>query len=246
MALVAALAAFGARELMHPVLEAHMPALFFTIAAVLVGFFLGIGPAILVVAIGVPVADYFFVPPYANFGYFDKEDIILFVGFPAATLLFLGMIEWLRRTQHEAKLFAEVASSRHQMLLRSDKRRRKAEASHLISDRLIRQFTDRNADVLYVGKVGSSYEYVSESLHKEIVPLEGASASERLIATFSASDASTFVAAFEQSSDEGTRSWSVSLPRRDPALSDLLCQLERFPTAHGAYLIMKIPPKSIA
>ncbi|OXC74221.1 hypothetical protein BSU04_33400 [Caballeronia sordidicola] len=63
MALVAALAAFGARELMHPVLEAHMPALFFTIAAVLVGFFMGIGPAILVVAIGVPVADYFFVPP---------------------------------------------------------------------------------------------------------------------------------------------------------------------------------------
>jgi K+-sensing histidine kinase KdpD len=245
VALVAALAAFGARGLMHPVLEAHMPALCFTIAAVLIGFFLGIGPAILVVAIGVPVADYFFVPPYANFGYFDKEDVILFVGFPAATLLFLGMIEWLRRTQHEAKLFAEVARSRHQMLLRSDKRRRNAEASHLISDRLLRQFTDESADVLYVGKVGSSYEYVSESLHQEIAPLEGESASARLMATFSESDASTFAAAFEQSGEQGTRSWPVRLPRRDPALSDLMCQLERFPTAHGAYLIMKIPSKAV-
>ncbi len=65
------------------------------------------------------------------------------------------------------------------------------------------------------------------------------------MATFSDSDASTFAAAFEQSSDLGTRSWPVSLPRRNPALSDLMCQLERFPTAHGAYLIMKIPSKAV-
>lgn len=245
VALVAALAAFGARELMHPVLEAHMPALFFTVAAVLVGFFLGIGPAILVVAIGVPIADYFFVPPYANFGYFDKEDVILFVAFPTATLLFLCMIEWLRRTQHEARLFAEVARSRHQMLLRSDKRRRSAEASHLISDRLVRQFTDESADILYIGKVGSSYEYVNESFEKELAPLEGESASSRLMATFSESDASTFASAFEQSSDEVTRSWVVRLPRRDVIGSDLTCRLERFPTSHGAYLILKVPPESV-
>lgn len=42
-ALLAAMAAFGARELMHPMLEAHMPALFFTVAAVITGFSLGFG-----------------------------------------------------------------------------------------------------------------------------------------------------------------------------------------------------------
>lgn len=101
-----------------------MPVLFFTIASVLVGFSLGIGPAILVVIVGVPVADYYFVPPYANFGIFDKEDVILFVGFPSATLPFLCMIEWLRRTQHEAKLLGDVAKARHDILLHADKRRK--------------------------------------------------------------------------------------------------------------------------
>ncbi|CAN7602895.1 DUF4118 domain-containing protein [Caballeronia sp. LjRoot29] len=237
--MVAAIAAFGLRELLHPVLEAHLPALFFTVAAVLVGFYLGIGPGILVVLIGVPIADYYFVPPYSNFGYFDKEDVILFIGFPFVTLLFLAMIEWLRRTQHEARLMGEVARSRHDMLVRADKRRRRAEASHLISDRFTREVTEGNASILYVGKVASCYEYVSEALSVEIAPLDGESGSNRLMATLSESDASNFAAAFEQTSDQSTRVWAMRLPRRNSSLADLTCQLERFPTSHGAYVIMK-------
>lgn len=129
VAIGAALAAFGARQLLHPVLETHMPALFFTVAAVFVGFRLGFAPALLVVLIGIPVADYYFVPPYRNFGTFDKEDVILFVGFPTVSLLFLFLIEWLRRTQHQAHLLSEVARSRHDILLRAEKRRKRAEAN---------------------------------------------------------------------------------------------------------------------
>jgi K+-sensing histidine kinase KdpD len=242
-ALVAALAAFGARELMHPVLEAHMPALFFTIASVMVGFSLGIGPAVLVVIVGVPVADYYFVLPYANFGSFDKEDVILFVGFPSATLFFLGMIEWLRRTQHEARLLGEVARARHGILVRAEKRRKEAEASYAMSNRLIRQFTDGSGDVLFVGKVGSRYEYVSEALSSEITECEGKSATARLFATLSSDDAATFAAALRFSHDRRPRSWTMSLPRKDSALSDLVCQLERFPTDHGAYVVMRVLPK---
>lgn len=246
VAIGAALAAFGARELMHPVLEAHMPALFFTIASVLVGFSLGIGPAVLVLIVGVPVADYYFVPPYANFGVFDKEDVILFVGFPLATLLFLCMIEWLRRTQHEAKLLGEVAKARHGILLRADKRRKEAEASHSISNRLLRQFTDEKGDVLFIGKVGSRYEYVSEALDHEITRRVGTSATARLLSALSSDDAATFAAALRFTDDRRARSWTMNLPRKDSALSDLVCQLERFPTDHGAYVIMKILPKVAA
>lgn len=126
LAVGAALLAFGLRELMQPFLEAHMPALFFMIAAVLVGFYLGIRPAILVVVIGIPLADYYFVPPFKNFGHIDKADFILFVAFPTVTLSLLVMIEWLRRTQHEARLFTEVARCRYDMLLRAEKRRKQA------------------------------------------------------------------------------------------------------------------------
>ena len=77
------------------------------IAAVAVGFSLGIGPAILIVVLSLPLADFFFVPPYREFSTLDKSDVILVTGFPTVTLAFLAMIEWLRRTQYEARLIAE-------------------------------------------------------------------------------------------------------------------------------------------
>ena len=239
VATVAALAAFGARQLMHSVLEAHMPALFFTISAVLVGFRLGLGPAALVVLIGIPLADYFFVPPYSNFGVFDKEDLILFIGFPAVTLLLLVMIEWLRRTQKEAQLLGDVARSRHEMLQRAEKRRRQAEASHSITDRVLRHFTDQRADVLFVCKTGSDYEYVSKALGQEIGVLTGGSALATLTAVLSGADAATLTIALNESDESRIQAWTLCLPRKDKTLEDLLCHVERLPTEHGAYIIMK-------
>jgi hypothetical protein len=68
------------------------------------------------------------------------------------------VIERLRRTQYEARLIAEVAKSRHDMLLRAEKRRVRAEKSILISNRLLRNLTEDHANVLYIGRVGSRYE----------------------------------------------------------------------------------------
>jgi K+-sensing histidine kinase KdpD len=245
VAIVGALAAFGARQLLHPVLETHMPALFFTITAVLVGFRLGLGPAGLVVLIGVPVADYFFVPPYSNFGYFDKEDLILFIGFPSVTLMLLVMIEWLRRTQHEARLLGEVARSRHEMLKRAEKRRRQAEASHSIADKLLRHFTDQHADVMFVCKTGSNYEYVSDALGQEIDALADGSLAT-LMAALSGADAATLTTALTESDRLHTQAWTICLPRKDKDLRDLLCHVERLPAEHGAYIIVKCSQRQAA
>ncbi len=245
-ALLAAIAAFGARELMHALLEAHMPALFFTIAAVLVGFSLGIGPASFVVLVGVPLADYYFVPPYANFAYVDRADLILLIGFPSVTFLFLGMIEWLRRTQYEARLLGEVARSRHDMLLRADERRRQAEASRSMSDKLLSQFSDEEIDVLYAGKVGSRYEYVSKTLEHRIDSRMGKSLMEQLMAALSSDDASALSAAVGLSDDRSTRSLTLNLPSRDRSTADLVCHVERFPTDHGAYLVVRTPVRRVS
>ncbi|MFM0157063.1 DUF4118 domain-containing protein [Paraburkholderia sediminicola] len=245
-ALLAAVTAFGARELMHPVLEAHMPALFFTVAAVLVGFSLGIGPACLVVLVGVPLADYYFVPPYRNFDYVDKADLILFVSFPIVAFLFLGMIEWLRRTQHEARLLGEVARSRHDMLLRADRRRGQAEASRSMSARLLTQFEDEDVDVLYCGKIGSRYEYVSNNLAHRISSQTGDSAMVKLIATLSSDDAKALNAVLGVSDDRDVHTSTMSLPGDGNNGSELICHVERFPTDHGAYVIVKAPLKIVA
>jgi K+-sensing histidine kinase KdpD len=219
-------------------------ALFFTIAAVLIGFRLGVGPAVFVVAIGVPIADYYFVPPYADFSRFDKEDLILCIGFPLVTLMFLCMIEWLRRTQHEARLLGEVANSRLEMLLRAEKRRKHAETSHSISNRVLQQFTDPKGDLLYVGRVGSRYEYISALLENELTPLAGKSGSARLLQALRGDHAATLHAALQAPLAQGARSWSMRLPRKDPGQADLVCQLEQLSTEHGTYVIVKVAPES--
>ncbi|WP_281663771.1 DUF4118 domain-containing protein [Paraburkholderia fungorum] len=245
-ALLAAMAAFGARELMHPMLEAHMPALFFTVAAVITGFSLGFGPACLVVLVGVPLADFYFVPPYGDFGYVDKADLILFVSFPTVTFLFLGMIEWLRRTQHEARLREEVARSRHDMLLRGEIRRRQAEASRSLSARLLTQFEDESVDVLYCGKVGSRYEYVSKKLEQRIGLQAGSSAMDKLIETISSDDAKALSSVLGAPDDRRVRTSTMSLPSDNKCASALVCHVERFPTDHGSYVIVKTSSKIAA
>lgn len=233
--------AFCARELLHPFLESHMPAVFFTIAAVAVGFSLGIRPAIVVVILGWPLADYFFVPPFEELAYLDKDDVILILAFPCVTLLFLMMIERLRRTQYEARLIAEVAKSRHDMLLRAEQRRVRAEKSILISNRLLRNLTEDHANVLYIGRVGSRYEYVSELLSRE---LDGDSCdteteTERLLAALYPEDAKRLALHLQTTGDTTGRVLKMRLPRRNKRLGDLACQVETFPTADGDYVVMR-------
>jgi K+-sensing histidine kinase KdpD len=125
VSVAAAGAALSVRLALHPYLETHMPALFFTLAAIAVGYWLGIWPALLVVALGLPLADFYFVPPFAQFDHIEKSDLILLIGFPLVSCILLWVIESLRRSQQEARLFAEVARSRYDMLLRKNARRKK-------------------------------------------------------------------------------------------------------------------------
>jgi hypothetical protein len=239
VALLALAVAFGTRMVLHPFLETHMPTLFFVLAAVAVGFSLGLGPAILIVVLSLPLADYFFVPPYRQLTTLDKSDFILVTGFPTVTLAFLAMIEWLRRTQYEARLIAEVAKSRLDMLLRAEKRRLKTEKSASISNRLLLNFSDDDGDVLYIGRVGSKYEYISEDLSQEFDAASGDTGTERLLAALYPDDARMLAIHLNSANDAYGRVLTMHLPRKKTHLVDLEIQVETFPTAHGDYIVMK-------
>jgi len=239
VALIALALALGARLLLQPVLAAHMPTLFFMIAAVAIGFSLGIGPAILLVLLSLPLAEYFFVPPFEQLSSFDKNDIIKIVGFPTVTFSFLAMVEWLRRTQYEARLIAEVAKSRLDMMLRAEKRRLRTEKSITISNRLLLNFSDDLGDVLYIGHVGSRYEYISVTLGEEMDQTTGDTGTERLLATLYPEDARLLALHLDSDSDRYGQVLSMNLPRRNSHLVDLKIQVETFPTAHGDFIVMK-------
>jgi hypothetical protein len=86
--------------------------------------------------------------------------IVVFLGFgPAVTIILLGVSLGTTVLYH---CMALRRCREGNMLLRADNRRRQADASKLISDRLVLQFTEGNAQVLYIGKVNSGYEYVRD------------------------------------------------------------------------------------
>ncbi len=127
-ALIAFLAALGLRLALHDFLGARVPLVTFTLATILVHFFFGLGPAIAIALVSLPVADFFFVPPYFELEMPDNEDLFLIVYYMASTAMLMVLIQYLRRAQYQSVLLAEVAESRQLMLLDSEADRALLEA----------------------------------------------------------------------------------------------------------------------
>jgi K+-sensing histidine kinase KdpD len=127
-ALVVFAVAFLARLMFHDYLGAQNPLLFFTIATMVVHFFLGLAPAVAVALVSLPTGVYFFVPPYFSFAEFDRADLIRIATFVGYTALYMLLIQYLRRAQYQSVLLAEIAESRYLMLLDSESDRNAAEA----------------------------------------------------------------------------------------------------------------------
>jgi Domain of unknown function (DUF4118) len=111
------------RMLLQPLIGSIMPGTAFCIAASLVEYYCGLAPALTVMVLGLGIADYLFVPPYAQITVVDRADLILVVSYPLVTLLVITLIERLRRSEFRAALIASVAQSRYEMLLRHDNER---------------------------------------------------------------------------------------------------------------------------
>ena len=239
VSVLALAAALGARLALHPLLGEHLPDVFFMTAAIAIECSLGMGPAILVVVLGLPLADFFFVPPFRQFGDLDHDDVILIIGFPTVTLGFVAVIEWLRRTQYEARLIAEVARSRLAMLQRAETRRVKMEKSISISNRLLLNISDDRDDVLYIGRVGSKYEYMSPTLSRELDLKATGTGGQRLMAALHPDDASELAHHLDGANDVPRPISNISLPRKNRQHADLPVQVETFVTTHGDYVVIK-------
>ena len=85
LAAAAALAiASGVRLLLHPLIGPFLPGTAFCIAASLIQYFFGLAPALTVMLLGLGIADYLFVPPYAAITVFNRADLVLCVSYHLA------------------------------------------------------------------------------------------------------------------------------------------------------------------
>ena len=158
--------AFLARYQLHPLLGSQYPYLLFIIAALLVEFFFGLGPAIFAVIAGLLLATYFFVPPYNVF--FPPEPLDLF--FAAGYLIINGvaitLIEALQRSKYALSLMKDVLQSRLEMLERSNMEREYAERLAQESSERFRSLAASFPQILYMRRVGGEFEYLNEAFYR--------------------------------------------------------------------------------
>jgi K+-sensing histidine kinase KdpD len=127
-AILAFLAALAVRLAFHDFFGPRNPLLFFTIATLAIHFFFGLGPAVMVALAGLPTGIVLFVPPYFSFDGLQGDDLIRAASFATYTVLYMVLIQYLRRAQYQSVLLAEIAESRYIMLLDSESDRAAAES----------------------------------------------------------------------------------------------------------------------
>jgi K+-sensing histidine kinase KdpD len=125
-ALVGVGIAFFIRYQLHPILQSTFPILFFVFNTILISFRFGKGPAIFSVLLSIPLAYYFFIPPYGSFDletHIDAFTILIY-------LLLFGVIIWLieklQRERYRAILIARVAQSRMEIMAKLSSKTRKS------------------------------------------------------------------------------------------------------------------------
>lgn len=151
--IIAAAALFTAaaiRTILHPLLGPIMPGTAFLIAAVLVEYYCGLGPALSVMLAGLCLADYLFVPPYGRIDIIDGSDVRLLVSYSLITVVVITLVERLRRAQYRAELLASVAHSRYEMLLRGDNERLIARRATDEMHRMLHHIAQHNRSLILI------------------------------------------------------------------------------------------------
>ena len=166
------------RFALHPVPWGYLPFLTFTIAALLVEFYGGLLPALLVVAGGYLIGTYFFVPPFATFLVPEIWDLVYTVGYFAVVLLGIALIESLQRSRYEGRMMREIAQSRLEMLERSHAGRLQAEASAQRSEEHYQALASSMPHLWYMRRLDGNFEYVNDEFY-ELTGLAPGSLEER-------------------------------------------------------------------
>jgi len=111
-------------------IEDAMPLFFFQINTILIAFFFGTGPALLTLALSIPLISYFFMAPFGSFTVVDSRDITTLIVYATYTVLVCFLVEWLRREQYNAKMAVLVSDSRFKLMVEGDNKIRELLKSH--------------------------------------------------------------------------------------------------------------------
>ena len=116
--------AFALRYILHPVLENHLPMLFFAVNSIVIAYYYGFWPSFLILLFSFPTGFFFFVKPYNSFNIIDERDVFISIVNFSLVSLAAYMLELLRREQYKSALLVRVSDTRYRLLVEADEDRR--------------------------------------------------------------------------------------------------------------------------
>jgi K+-sensing histidine kinase KdpD len=123
-ALVGVGIAFFLRYQFHPILQSSFPIIFFIFNTILISFRFGQGPAIFTVLLSIPLAYYFFIPPYRSFDLETPMDAFTIFIYLILFGVIIWLIEKLQRERYRAVLIARVCESRMEIMAKLSSKKR--------------------------------------------------------------------------------------------------------------------------
>jgi K+-sensing histidine kinase KdpD len=118
--------AFSIRFSMHDFLQGNIPMTFFIMNTILIALFYGYLPSLLTIVLSVPLAFFFFVPPFDSFDMPTAQDGFVFASYILIAVIAVGIVEWLQRERYKAELTSRVSSSNFQLLSEASSSLKKA------------------------------------------------------------------------------------------------------------------------
>jgi K+-sensing histidine kinase KdpD len=123
--------AFSIRYSLHTFLQGNLPMTFFILNTILIALFYGFLPSFFTIILSIPLAFFFFVPPFDSFDMPTPQDSFVFMSYILIAFIAVGIVEWLQRERYKAILLTRVSESNFQLL--SDVSRSLKSAMNLIT-----------------------------------------------------------------------------------------------------------------
>ncbi|QKM64683.1 hypothetical protein DCO17_05200 [Polynucleobacter tropicus] len=115
-ALFGVFVAFCIRFSLHGFLQGNIPMTFFIMNTIVIALFYGYLPSLLTILLSIPLAFFFFVPPFDSFDTPTPQDGFVFCSYILIALIAVGIVEWLQRERYKTELMSRVSNSNFQLL----------------------------------------------------------------------------------------------------------------------------------
>ena len=115
-AIIGVFVAFCIRYSLHSFLQGNLPMTFFILNTIVIALFFGYGASILTIFLSIPLAFFFFVPPFDSFDMPTPQDGFVFISYILIAFIAVVIVEWLQRERYKAILLGRVSNSNFQLL----------------------------------------------------------------------------------------------------------------------------------